>query len=273
MRNEAARRFVLVECKENSFGQESTTASQARTLLLVAGPRAAEILGLADDEVTASMLGFVVPEDRVTLLTETLDSLDTEIGRAQLVSGQSSVFGLTVDGDGIGLIVGESASSFVGLASGTHSCMRCEPETDPRPLYFMPYDPEIDQSLEERAKCRMELFKRIHQHVVTKVGRARAPVQLRLTADLLLNRAYFGMYDRWEEHGSKKHVRKLGNRFLNRIAQAVQSSSPGAMIQEGNHWKVTLDDPDRHERVMNVLTRFDPKPPDVQDIMPTLPDT
>ncbi len=60
---------------------------------------------------------------------------------------------------------------------------------------------------------------------------------------------------------------------INRLAQAVHSHSPGAMVQEGNAWTVTLDDQDRHERVMNALTRFDPEPPDVQDVMPSLPDS
>lgn len=273
LRHEAERKYFFVECKENSFGPQSTTANQARTLLLVAGPRAAETLGLDRREVTASYLGFMVPDDKVALLTKTLGSLHAEMAHARLPSGQSSVFGLAAQSDEISLSIDDGASSFVGLEPGNHVCMWCEPGNDPRPFYFMPYDPGVHQSPEEKAKSELELFKRIQQHVLADVGGVRVPVEIRLSADSLLDRVYSGIYSLWEERDDKAQVRRLGNRYLNRLARAVHSTSPRAMVQEGNVWKVTLDDQEPYERVVNALMRFDPEVPDAQDTMPRLPES
>lgn len=209
LRHEAEKKYFFVECKENSFGSKSTTANQARTLLLVAGSRAAEMLGLDGREVTASYLGFMVPNDKAALLRETLSNLDAEMAHARLPSGQSSVFGLSAQSDEISLSIDGGASPFVGLEPGTYVCMWCEPGDDPRPFYFMPYDPGVHQSTEEKAKSELELFKRIQQHVLAEVGGMRVPVEIRLSADSLLDRAYSGMYSLWEERDDKTQVRRL----------------------------------------------------------------
>src|SRR5205823_3552170 len=50
------RKFAFIECKASSFGPNSNTAEQARSFLLMAGPRAAEVLGLDPAHVRGSLL-------------------------------------------------------------------------------------------------------------------------------------------------------------------------------------------------------------------------
>lgn len=49
------RKFAFHECKTNSFGPDSSTAAQIRSLLIISGSRAAEILGLQHGNVSASL--------------------------------------------------------------------------------------------------------------------------------------------------------------------------------------------------------------------------
>jgi hypothetical protein len=54
-------RYGVVECKGNSFGPESSTARQARTLPAAVGPRLDEALGLRSGTITRSTAGYLVP--------------------------------------------------------------------------------------------------------------------------------------------------------------------------------------------------------------------
>lgn len=268
--HKANRKYLLVECKENSFSPASTTAKQARTLMLMAGGRAAEILGLDTSEVAASFLGYVLPEENVVQLSETLDHLREEMVDTKLPWGQSSVLGLVVQNGEVCLSVEDKVGSFVELPSGVHPFMTYEPGTDPRPFYFLPYQPGLNQSPAERDRCKFDLLKRLQQNIVVQVGQMKLPAQLYLAADSLLNRAYWGTYELWEDRSDRQHLRRLCNRFLNRVAAVFHSSVPASMIQDGSSWKVTVDDENQHNRLMNALTRFGPQATDLLEHMPQL---
>lgn len=271
--NGADRKYLFIDCKENSFGPTSTTARQARALMLMVGSRAAEILGLDASEVAASFLSYVSSKENAIRLVETLEHLREEMDNVGLPWGQSSAIGLAVQDDQVCLVVEERTSSFMGLSAGIHAFMTYEPETDPRPFYFLPYDPGLNQSDAESDRCKFDLLKRVQQSVVAEVGRVRPPAQLHLAADALLNQAYFGMYEIWEDRDDRRHVRRLCNRFLNRIAKAVHSSVADSMVQDGNLWRVTVDNEDQHDRLMTTLTRFGLEATDLLEHMPQLPES
>lgn len=267
------RKYLLVECKENSFGPSSTTAKQARALMIMAGKRAAEILGLDTSEVEASFLGYVLPEENAAQLSNTLGHLREEMSRVGLPCGQSSVLNLVVRNGEVCLLVEDTAASFLGLIDGVHPFMRFEPETDPRPFYFLPYQPGLNQSAKERNKCKFDLLKRLQQNVVVEVGQMRPPAQLCLEADSLLNRAYSGIYELWEDRNDRQHLRRLCNRFLNKLARALHSSVSQSMVQDNSRWKVTAENKDQHDRLMTTLTRFSPEATDLLEHMPQLPES
>ncbi|MBM3301542.1 MAG: hypothetical protein FJY85_16520, partial [Deltaproteobacteria bacterium] len=162
---ESDRKFAFAECKAGSFGPTSSTAEQARSLLVVAGPRAAEVLGLASGQVADSLLAFVVPEAGRELLAPTLVSLGKELGEKRISVGRFSVLSLVLTDTDVSIMTDELGSSFFGLPSGASPFMKREPDTDPRPLYFIPYDPDIGQSEEEKVFCKRVLFERMHSTV------------------------------------------------------------------------------------------------------------
>ena len=269
--HQANRKYLLVECKENSFGTTSTKVKQARTLMLMAGERAAEILGLATSDVAASFLGYVLPEDKTTQFSETLDHLRKEMSDLGLPWGDSSVFGLGVQNDKVCLLIEDKLGSFMELPSGVHPFLAYEPGTDPRPFYFLPYQPGLEQSDAEENRCKLDLLKRLQQSIVAELGKVRPPTQLYLTRDAILNRAYWGIYEIWEDRDDRKHLRKLCNRFLNRVAKVLYASAPKSMVQDGSSWKVTIGNDEEHNRLMNALLRFGPEVTDLSD-QPQLPE-
>ncbi len=147
--------------------------------------------------------------------------------------------------------------AFFALPSGIKPFMKREPDTDPRPLYLIPYDPDISQSPDERAFCRRVLFERMQSTVVAAVGRAQPPCELSLKSHKILNDAMFGMYGRWENRDSARHMRRLCGQLMNALAQAVNSQASNIMtFQPGEGWKVALQDNEKHEKVLDALTRF-----------------
>ncbi|HXF05946.1 MAG TPA: hypothetical protein VNM72_11100 [Blastocatellia bacterium] len=201
--HEGDRKFGFIECKASAFGPTSSPAEQARSLLVVAGPRAAEVLGLSSGQVLASLLGFVMPENDREPLTQTLARLCEELDKNGLPAGQFSILGLVLTDTDISIMINDLGSTFFALSPGANPFMKREPDTDPRPLYFIPYDPDVAQSEQERMLCKRVLFERMQSTIIAAVGRANPPTELSLESQKVLNDAMFGMYGHWENRDSR----------------------------------------------------------------------
>ncbi|MGH8057840.1 MAG: hypothetical protein ACREOH_11495, partial [Candidatus Entotheonellia bacterium] len=123
------QKFAFTECKADSFGPASSTADQARSLLLVSGPRAAEILALAQSQLSSSRLVFVVPEHSRSRLSQTLSSLQSELRADGMPVGEVAIIGLLLTASDLSLSIDSAGSQFFGLAAGTHPFTRVEPDT------------------------------------------------------------------------------------------------------------------------------------------------
>lgn len=255
--HEGDRKFAFTECKASSFGPTSSTAEQARSLLVVAGPRAAEVLGLSSGQVSASLLGIVMPENDREPLTRTLARLCEELGENGLPAGRFSILGLVLTDTDISIMINDLGSTFFALSSGANPFMKREPDTDPRPLYFIPYDPDVAQSEQERVFCKRVLFERMQSTIIAAVGRANPPTELSVESQKILNDAMFGMYGHWENRDSARHMRGLCRQFMNALTQAVNSVAPGTMaFLSGEGWKIRLQNEEQHKSMIDALTRF-----------------
>jgi len=254
--HESDRKFAFTECKASSSVLTSSTA-QARSLLVVAGPRAAEVLGLASGQVSASLLGLVIPESDREPVTQTLVSFSKELDENRLPAGRFSVLGFVLTDTDISIVINDLGSAFFALPAGANPFMKREPDTDPKPLYFIPYDPDVVQSEQEKVFCKRVLFERMHSTITAAIGRANPPAELALESQKILNDAMFGMYGHWENPGSAKHMRRLYREFMDALTQAVNAVVLGAMVfQPGEGWRISLQNEEQHERVIDTLTRF-----------------
>jgi hypothetical protein len=62
--------------------------------------------------------------------------------------------------------------------------LKAEEGSDPRPLYFIIYDPGIDQDPEERKLCQRILFERIQGAILMRIGQATPPHHLTFTNEI-----------------------------------------------------------------------------------------
>jgi hypothetical protein len=257
LRQARNRRFALIECKGRSFGRDSTNASQARTLIVIAGPRLHESLGLQPSDVGEGAAAFLVPEADAPLMRTTLAELSDELTQANLQCGSALAVGLAPETDALVLTADEPARRFFDLPSGREPFMQLEPNTDPRPLYFIPYDPDCKQSDDERAFCKRVLFERLHAAVLGAAGRAVPPVTLTFQVEALLNEATLGMYDLWENPESNRHMRRLVRELLGRLGKLINAECSDALREvQGKGWELRLPDDAIQVTILGVLARF-----------------
>ena len=263
--HETMRSYVLTECKKSSFSPASSTSEQARSLLLCAGARAAEILGLTSDQVSASLLAYWVPQTEQEKLRPTLYQLQQGLFQHGFSSGNFSILSLVYTPKHVNLVLDQAGGEMFYLDPGEHHFIQLQPETDPRPIYFIPYDPDIgdDQSPEERTSCKRILYERIHGCVVAATGRCSPPVRLEMESSQLLNDAMFGVYDLWQNRDANKHMRRLCKDFMGSLMKEVNDSSPNTMIftprqsdRPGGKWTIEIRDEAHHEQVIDALTSF-----------------
>ena len=255
--HEEQRKFAFTECKASSFRPDSETAEQARAFLLIAGSRAAEVLGLNPSQVKDSVLGYLVPENQKAGLQTALVTMGSELTSNHLPAARFTILGLQAEGDELNVSIDNVGSVFFSIPAGSHAIMKLQTDTIPRPLYFIPYDPDLNQSEDERLFCKRVLFERIHSGILVAVGRATPPGDLLLKPNDLLNDAMFGMYSLWENRDSATHMRGLCRQLVSALARAVNVEIPESFTYASQTgWKISLPDADRYKRVIDAVSRF-----------------
>lgn len=254
---ESTGKFAIIECKGSSFGVDSSTAQQARALLALAGPRCHEVLGLQSQAVQQSVLSYLVPSPERSAMEATISALLDAFRAHGLAAGENLCLGLMITDEGLGLDIDDATAQFFGLVPGINTFLRLDADTDPRPLYFVPFDPDTNQSEEEKVFGRRVLFERMHSSIIAAVGRAGPPTIVTFKSIDLLNDATFGMYNLWENRDSARHMRRLCQWFMDSLRKAVHSHEPGAISYEGGEgWKLDLPDVSRQARVLETMLRF-----------------
>ena len=256
---EQDRLFVFCECKSHSFSATSSNSRQARLLLAIVGNRVSDVLALSPERVSSASLSIVLPEKEREPMLGTLQTLKIENAENGLPAGPFSVLGLTAAETHVSIVIEASLAAQLSLKPGTHKVIQMDAEEDPRPLYFIPYDPDSisHQSKKEKEYCKRVLFERMLVAIIAAAGRASPPETLSIHREHVLNDALFGMFDCWENKESAKHMRKLCGHFMNTLAEAVDSEVQGVLISTPTRdWRITLNSKEEQQRVQGVLTKF-----------------
>ncbi|MDM7998735.1 MAG: hypothetical protein QUS33_01715 [Dehalococcoidia bacterium] len=257
-RRTGRRMFLLAECKKSSFGLESTTSEQARAYLLITGPDFGDVMGLTTAEHPDSAVVYLIPWQQCAALEDTLHSLEQEMFRDRVPHGHAYFLGLKGDDATIALVVVDKTA--MGLSLNVRSpvtVLKAEPGTDPRPLYFIPYDPGIDQNPEERAFCRRILLERVHASLLSRIGRAALSTDRTFTTDDLLSDATFEMYKLWVDSEARKHVRRLAFELLAKIRQSLPKEDREMLnFVDGDGWVLHITTSEGKERLLSYISRF-----------------
>lgn len=252
----ADRLNILVECKANSFGEASTTSQQARALLLIAGPPIGEVLAEPTGTGIRGGVAYFVPAVVLDEMNRTLAALASKLREAGFDPGPAGALGLAHEDGALILIADSGMAALMGLPQRAPFA-QVHHDTDPRPLYLIPYDPSVDQAPEERDYCLRILHERIHGALLGRIGRLLLPGSATFTDEELLNEATFGLFDQWESRDACKSLRNRCRHLLVKIASALSGREAGALRQVSvAEWRIEVNDPELHERLLGDLSRF-----------------
>jgi hypothetical protein len=83
-----------------------------------------------------------------------------------------------------------------------------------RPLYFIPWDPSVQQAAEEKALWQRILYERVLGSAISRVGKQRAPGQVDLHLDTILDEATFNLAKLWRSRRDIAYVLTAIRSFL-----------------------------------------------------------
>ncbi|OGH06235.1 MAG: hypothetical protein A2W22_05535 [Candidatus Levybacteria bacterium RBG_16_35_11] len=242
--------FLLVECKKQSFGPDSSTSEQARTLLLLDGQILGESLALSPATKVESAVSYVTKDDHKLHIKNTCDILKSEIESAGFRSNYACCFGIKHDSENsIYIVINNNDSDKLNIReSGDIKVIEGQPNTDPRPLYFIPLDPSVEQN--EYGKKTLE--QRLLSEILSLIGRAKVSDKTVFTVEDLLVKATWGMYNSWSDNSARKNLRRQVNSFLkNKIA----SSFPQHLLQEKDAWILSIESTKDKETLLSSLLK------------------
>ncbi|MFJ5967272.1 hypothetical protein [Streptomyces sp. NPDC093060] len=186
-----------MECKASGFGSESSTAGQARKLL-VAGADAESALSISGD----AFILYTLPVEDAALQMECLDELCAEVEEAGFDTAIYGTLGLEIDESGLWAELKISQPCEKPHIVKILGRVLISPAVggDSRPLYLIPYDPTTadNQDTEERAYCYRQLLERVYLAAVRVIGAAKVPDSVVLLGDDLLREATFGISAKWQ---------------------------------------------------------------------------
>lgn len=268
------RRLCILECKASSFGPESSTASQARSFLLIANKILSEVLGLPTRAESKGMVCYLIGPDNAELMEGTLDALEKEIKeKVNCESGNYGCLKIRPFESSIILEYPEKIKKYMNLKKDSPiQIIEIKKDTDPRPLYFIPYDPNIQQRKEEQEYCRRVLFERILSYVLSSIGGSTIPGSITFLTDDLLNAATFGIFDIWEDNEAKKHIKRLVRDFIENIRASINESLRQCISYESQKgWIIDLKDKGIQDELLKQLQKYKPEELDLsKKIEPTL---
>jgi hypothetical protein len=256
LRNVSRNQFAFVECKRSSHGEASSTTQQTRTHLVIAGPESAQSLGLGPAGYRIGV-AFLTRDSQCDQFLETLESLSKSLTEAFIEPGAYGFLGLGATEDHLYLHCDERTASLFGLTVGQHQFMPIVPGTDPRPLYLMPYDANIDQSKEEREFCKRILFRRLLSEVICRIGSAVPPATVVMPAFDLLNTTTFGTFNTLGQDGNRKAMRKICIQLVDSLTRVMHKKWPGILTYDGQAtWTANLPDQVAVDRAISIMTAF-----------------
>lgn len=242
--------FLLVECKKQSFGTNSTTSEQARTLLLLKGRALSEALGLALDTIVENKIVYLTRADQKSQLNDTCKSMITELENAGFTVCPTYCLGIKCDStNSIYLVIDSNDTNELGLLEhGEIKVIEGQPETDPRPLYFIPLDPSVEQN-EYGIKT---LEQRLLSEILSLIGRANIPSKIQFDCEELLEKATWGMYGIWGDRNARLNLKRKVKTFL---SEKMVSLLPNNFQKEQDKLILSLNSSQDKETILSSFQK------------------
>ncbi len=256
------KEFVTIECKRQLFGSESTSAGQARALLLQSGEQFNLAIGLEVNATPSLYLLYISRHSSSENHVKNLYEISNELYRKEFATVPVGGVGIMNKDNQICLCdaydFGTIPAPIGSIVDKEVKVQEFEQDENPIPLFYIPWDPNVSQSSDEmNMYCEQVFCERILSAFVTRIGRTIPPATIEIEYDDLLNDATFNFYARWK---SKNIGRALRRSCRDLVTNALK-------IAEGHFEKTVLPQPrkgfslkinvgENKEAIIDSITKF-----------------
>lgn len=254
--------WMIIECKRSGFSSVSPTARQARKLISIKVPFI-ETVGKPGSPERVVLL-YIVRNSRVDDFADTLAELSVEMSEhADVCVVALGVVKRMSDGVGFQLVrkgdhhcVSAGYDTLIDFLSPECVVLEVEDGEDPRPLYFVPYDPSLDYddtTLSTRDEAKFDLLLRAGMAAITLIGPEAIPARVSLSADDLLRKATYNMSAFWGTSNEISRLRELIMEYIVRLISRAFVPAPN-VERSGGTVRVTLISQKQKEAVIDALS-------------------
>ena len=252
--------WLVFECKATSFSPESTTAGQARKYLAIS-PILGSSLALGMGASCCGDVVYVTAEDAGPDLLITLVNLRGEAAARGISSAHVAVLSLAArDGEIHLLLAGASrgTSRLMTLAKG-ECLLAFEPGIDPRPLYYIPWDPGVDQTTEFAKHGKQILVQRCIIYAISQVRRAKIKESLVIDGADLVCKATNNLAKKWR---SASDLREMSQTVVRVMAERLSRSKKHPIVFANSGSSITMTIPTEGIRkiIADLLLKGDVEP-------------
>jgi hypothetical protein len=195
--HDANHTYILMECKPSSFGVNSEWTPQARGII-VAGGNVASRLGVSGKPT--SEVCYLVPAGDAQSTDATLVALREEVSNQGFAVCPTGTLGLSIKSDGayLGSLNHPKGTAKMPLKlTPEQRVVSVNAEQDPRPLYVIPWIPDIQDDTD------LEAFKeKLRAQLLSWLGKAAIPGKIILMFEELLDKVSRGVFRYWGDKSS-----------------------------------------------------------------------
>lgn len=268
---DSREKLCILECKRASFGVGSSTAKQSRTLMLLSGPVVSEVMAVGQQVSAQGILVYLTKTDQMIDLQKTLKELSREISVTKLKTGEYGCLGIRSNEKAILIEYFDELKTLMNFSDASPlEIISLEDDADPRPLYFIPYDPSVfnEQSEDEEKLCKRILFERFLSHILSKIGSSSVPSEVLFTKEEILNGVTFGIFSIWDDNDAKKHIKKLLRYFMNSLIMVLDQNLKKFIEHDPQRgWIFKLEIQEDHKEMIKQVSKFKPEGMDLGNKM------
>lgn len=247
---------VLVELKARGFSRASSKNARQAVKLLLSAFDLAVSLGEQVERRGHVLYGTVATD--AERQSTTLKELADEVNAMGLAAAPTAVVGLSIEEEGVALsspTPSDLPDPAAAVLAAPTIVLRRDGNNDPRPLYFVPWIPDIEDGQDPalRADGLRELTARVLTQAMGHVGRARVPTTLTMDGTRLLSDSTFSVFDRWHERNR--------NQFSEAAAKIVERALRKSQIEirrYGGRLEVNIPSAEAKDEAIKGLERADP---------------
>jgi hypothetical protein len=263
--------YVIFECKRTMFGsvpQEGKSdgqIKQAGACLLQTPKNLAAALSLQTKDITESWLVYLSRHDPGKPQTKGLKEISEDLAKHGHQTTNFGLLGLSQDGVFIYLNKNYNPSTLpksINALFKKASIVAHElddPKEDPKiyyPLPWMPHSSHENDKNSERA-----FGNAILQQVTSIIGRQKAPCEIELPIDSIINLATKGFYNKWRKKDTVKTLRTSTKKLIRNALKPIISEPELNYVSNANNpaWRFSIEDTKVQSQIIENLRKWKAK--------------